>query len=316
MRILLTGITGQVGHALLSALKNLSDVEVIALDRAQLDLSTLTAEILQEKLDAIAPDLIINPAAYTAVDQAEDEPELAHKINALAPAFFAQAAKERDIPLIHYSTDYVFDGEKRSGEGNFIPYLETDTCAPISAYGKSKLQGELAIRASGCNHLILRTSWVYSDFGKNFLLTMLRLAKEREQLNVVSDQWGAPTSSTWIASVTAQMIQQSRDAADPAAWWQKNSGTVHITPANFTTWCEFADTIFAQASELGLLNKARPSVNGITSGEYPTKAKRPSNSMLSTALLCDRFHISAPLWQESLADCLRTMVSDQPKGST
>lgn len=315
MKILLTGITGQVGHALQSALTALADVEVIALDRAQLDLSTLTAGHLQAKLDLIAPDLIVNPAAYTAVDQAEDEPQLALQINAHAPTLLAQAAKERNVPLIHYSTDYVFDGQKRDADGNYSPYLESDTCAPISVYGQSKLQGEEAIRASGCDHLILRTSWVYSDFGKNFLLTMLRLGKDREQLNVVNDQWGPPTSATWIAAVTTQLIQQARGASDPAAWWREKSGTVHVSSANFTTWCEFADTIFAQAEELGLLSKARPQVRGIASSDYPTKAKRPSNSMLATNLLRDRFHITAPQWQASLMHCLQSMSRAQTKGS-
>ncbi|MBY0572639.1 MAG: dTDP-4-dehydrorhamnose reductase, partial [Undibacterium sp.] len=245
IRILLTGSTGQVGHALLHSLREFG--EVIAVTRAQMDLSR--PDEISKVVQEIRPEIIINPAAYTAVDQAELESELAYQINAIAPGVLADNAKRLHIPLIHYSTDYVFDGEKRDQEGNLIAYDENDNCQPVSIYGKSKRSGELAIQASGCQHLILRTSWVYSDFGKNFLLTMLGLANQREQLKVVNDQWGAPTSAVWIAQVTAQLLRQamaqllrqamasatasataSAKVSAPSAWWQENTGIIHTTP--------------------------------------------------------------------------------------
>ena len=305
MRVLVTGSTGQVGHALLSSLRPIADV--IIPPRAQFDLTQ--TEQLRASIHDIKPDLIINPAAYTAVDKAEDEPELAHQINAIAPGIIAEEAKKLGIPLIHYSTDYVFDGEKKNAGGTPIPYTETDTTHPLSVYGETKLQGEQAIRDSGCNHLILRTSWVYSDFGKNFLLTMLKLAKEREQLKVVNDQWGAPTSAIWIAQVTAQLIQQSRHADNPATWWNQNSGTLHLTPTNFTTWSEFASTIFAKATELGLLTKQQSSIIGIASKEYPSKAQRPKNSMLSTDKLQKKMGIKPTEWQVELQYCLQKIAT-------
>lgn len=308
MKILLTGSSGQVGHALLTSLTGLG--EVIAPQRAQLDLSNSTA--ITEFVNTTCPDLIINPAAYTAVDLAEDEVSLAHAINAEAAKVFAEQAHALDIPLIHYSTDYVFDGEKRNGQAKFSAYIENDECAPIGVYGASKRAGELAIMASGCRHLILRTSWVYSDFGKNFMLTMLRLGADRDQLKVVNDQWGAPTSALWIAEVTAEIVRQFQTADRPSAWWEQHQGIVHLTPSNSTNWQEFAQAIFAQAFELGLITK-KPEVLGIPSSEYPTRAKRPHNSMLSTDRLKHVFGIDVPQWETCLNSCLQQMKNRQTK---
>lgn len=306
MKILLTGSSGQVGHALQTSLAGFG--EIIAPKREQLDLSNTTA--IQEFVAASQPDLIINPAAYTAVDLAEDEVKLAHAINAEAAKAFAEQALALNIPLIHYSTDYVFDGEKRDDQGHFSAYEESDDCAPIGVYGASKRAGELAIMVSGCRHLILRTSWVYSDFGKNFMLTMLRLGGDRDQLKVVKDQWGAPTSALWIADKTAEIVGQIQSADNPQEWWQQHQGIVHLTPAGSTNWQAFAQAIFEAAFELQLMTR-KPEVLGIPSSEYPTRAKRPHNSMLSTARLNKLFGIDVPKWEDCLLDCLQQMKNKQ-----
>ncbi len=306
MKILLTGSSGQVGHALQTSLVGLG--EIIAPQRAQLDLSNSAA--IADFVSATRPDLIINPAAYTTVDLAEDETASAHAINAEAARVFAEQARALEIPLLHYSTDYVFDGEKRNDQATFSAYVESDECAPIGVYGASKRAGELAIIESGCRHLILRTSWVYSDFGKNFMLTMLRLGADRDQLKVVNDQWGAPTSALWIAEVTAQIVRQFQNAIDPEAWWQQHQGIVHLTPANSTNWQGFAQAIFDQSLELALIAK-KPEVLGIPSSEYPTRAKRPHNSMLSTDRLKNVFGIDVPQWEDCLKTCLQHMKNKQ-----
>ena len=213
-RILITGKTGQVGYELERSLQGLG--EIIALDRSQMDLADL--DQVRDVIRRIKPTLIVNPAAYTAVDKAESEPELALRINGEAPGVMAEEAHKLGAAMIHYSTDYVFDGSK---DGS---YVETDPTCPINVYGSSKLAGEQAIQATGIPHLILRTSWVYSTHGKNFLLTMLRLAKEREELSIVSDQFGAPTWSRTIADTTAHIVAQSLAASDQQAWWQACSG--------------------------------------------------------------------------------------------
>lgn len=305
MRILLTGSSGQLGHALSTALQGLGSV--IIPPRAQMDLSQ--PDLLRQTIRAIAPDLIINPAAYTAVDKAESEPQLAHLINALAPAIMAEEAKKLGAALIHYSTDYVFDGSKRNAAGDFTPYDEQDSPGPLNVYGKTKLEGELAIRASGCHHLIFRTSWVVSMFGKNFLLTILRLAKERTELKIVNDQWGAPSPAPWLAGMTAQVLAQMHAAVAPQEWWSKNSGLYHLTPSGYTSWCGFTEEIIrlatAQALELGLLDQAPPIVSGIPASEYPTPARRPVNSRLSTSKFEKQFALSIPDWQTALAACFK-----------
>jgi dTDP-4-dehydrorhamnose reductase len=292
MKILLTGVTGQVGHHLKPALEA-RGWEVIAPTRDTLDLAN--PDSIVRTVREVKPQLIINPAAYTAVDKAESEPELAMAINGIAPGIFAEQAKQLGIPLIHYSTDYVFDGTKRGPDGEFAPYTEEDIPNPINVYGKTKLAGEQAIQASGCQHLILRTSWVYSMYGKNFLLTMLRLAKERDELKVVDDQWGTPTWAGWIAKETSEIVNKNNklDAF----------GLFNFVSNGIATWSGFAQEIFNQAKQLGLIERT-PLVQGISTIEYPTPAKRPANSSLRTENLKKVFGLRENNWQASLTQCL------------
>lgn len=286
-KILLTGINGQVGHALLPKLHALG--EVIALDRSQLDLSN--ADLIREIVQQIKPDLIINPAAYTAVDKAESEPELAYAINALAPAIFAEEAAKLDALMVHYSTDYVFDGNKIGA------YVETDETNPLSVYGASKLAGEKAIQGVDAAHLIFRTSWVYGTYGKNFLRTILRLAGERESLSIVADQFGAPTSSESIADATIHALQK---------WEMNKSGIYHMVNAGETSWHGFAHEIIRQYQALQQHNKwpvlstELEKVVGISTEEYPTPAYRPKNSRLNTGKLELALNTQLPNWEQSL----------------
>lgn len=290
MKILVTGVHGQVGHALLQTLD--SHHEIVALDRTQLDLTD--ADAIRRVVQSIRPALIINPAAYTAVDKAESEPALAHAINAIAPAVMAEEAAKLNAGLIHFSTDYVFDGNKDT------PYVETDAVNPLSVYGRSKLAGEIAIQSIGLPHLILRTSWVYGPHGKNFLKTMLRLAAERDHLNVVADQWGAPTTSNAIATAVNQLLKV----------WQMHvalqSGVYHFTNRGSTTWhgftCAILDAYEAQAARLGLpgLKIKADAVGAITTADYPTPAVRPQNSRLDQTKLNQTFGVALPAWEQSL----------------
>lgn len=286
-RILISGRTGQVGYELERSLQGLG--EVIALDRSQMDLSNL--QQVRDVIRSIKPTLIINPAAYTAVDQAEREPELALCINGEAPGVIAEEAKKIGAVLIHYSTDYVFDGKKDE------PYTETDPTGPLNVYGSSKLAGEQAIQATGVSHLILRTSWVYSTHGKNFLLTMRRLAAERDSLNVVSDQYGAPTWSRTIADTTAHIVAQSLAAEDSKAWWEEKSGLYHLTAQGKTSWFGFAEAIMAHPSVI-----KKPQLTPIPARDYPVPAQRPTNSLLSSQRLLNTF-CGLPHWQDALALC-------------
>ncbi|AOJ09079.1 dTDP-4-dehydrorhamnose reductase [Burkholderia mayonis] len=288
-RILVTGVNGQVGFELARTLQGLGTV--VALDRGALDLAD--PDRIRAVMREIRPTLIVNPAAYTAVDKAEQERDLAIAINGVAPGVLAEEAKRLGVPLIHYSTDYVFDGVK-DGE-----YTETDPTCPQNVYGESKLAGEVAIAASGAAHLIFRTSWVYGARGRNFMLTMLRLGNERNELKVVFDQIGAPTWSNTIATLTAHVVAQARGAADPAAWWAERSGVYHLNAANSTSWHGFATAIFELA---GLRNP--PRVLPIPASDYPTPARRPMNSRMSNDKLCDVFGIAAPDWREALQLCL------------
>jgi dTDP-4-dehydrorhamnose reductase len=301
MRILLTGSGGQVGRALVTALAPLG--EVIATDRASLDLSQ--PEQLRAKVVALRPDLVVNAAAYTDVERAETEEPLAVTVNAISVGQLATAAHELDIPLIHYSTDYVFDGMKASA------YLEDDVTRPLSAYGRSKVEGENRIRQSGCAHLILRTSWVYSAGGRNFLTTMLRLAAEREELRIVDDQIGAPTFAGFIAVATAQMAEQM--TSDGVARRRVAAGeTVHLVNGNFTSWFGFASEIFASAVVTRRYHV--PRLVAITTSEFPTRAIRPRNSRLSTERAMTQWRLRIPDWRESLAECLDQL--DQADGVT
>jgi dTDP-4-dehydrorhamnose reductase len=282
--ILLIGGQGQVGFQLQRSLANMVALHVTT--RQDLDLSDINA--IRSLVSEVKPQLIVNAAAYTAVDKAEDETELARQINAIAPEVLAEQAKLFGIPLVHYSTDYVFDGCKDS------PWLETDATGPLSHYGQTKLEGEQAIAASGCDHLIFRTSWVYDRRGHNFLNTMLRLAEEREQLNIVDDQIGTPTWSRHIADVTAQALAQ---AHKKESFWFENSGIYHLSAAGKTTWKGFAEAIFKFAEQDG---RHVPKVTGIPTAEYPTPAKRPLNSLMDNTKLKEHFGLQLPDWQQSL----------------
>lgn len=293
MKILLTGRTGQLGYELQRSLQGLG--EVIAPDRAELDLADLDA--LRGAIRRIRPDLIVNPAAYTAVDKAESEPALAMCLNRDAPAIMAEEARQLGAAMIHYSTDYVFDGTKQGA------WLEEDATNPLSVYGKTKLAGEQAIAAAGIPHLILRTSWVYGMRGRNFLLTMLRLARERDTLRVVNDQFGAPTWSRTIAEVTAHIVAQAvaaqRSAAAPDRdWWHTRSGVYHLTAQGRTSWHDFTAAILARAAL-----ETSPTLIPVSTADYPTQAVRPANS----SLCCDRFmqtFCGLPDWEAALALCL------------
>lgn len=282
MRILLTGCSGQVGYELERSLQALG--EVVAVDRARMDLSDL--DQVRSVVREVKPGLIVNPAAYTAVDKAESEPDLARRINALAPGVMAEEAKRLGAAMVHYSTDYVFDGSKQGA------WVETDPVNPLNVYGQTKLEGEQAIAAAGIDHLILRTSWVYGMRGKNFLLTMLRLAKEREELRVVADQHGAPTWSRTIADTTAVLLAQAREEG----WWQRHGGIYHLSSRGETTWFGFTQAIIEQA---GLNCRVLP----ISSAEYPVPARRPANSLMNADKL-ERLCV-LPDWKTALGLCMR-----------
>ncbi|MBR8315520.1 dTDP-4-dehydrorhamnose reductase [Burkholderia dolosa] len=290
-RILVTGVHGQVGFELVRALQGLG--EIVAPDRSTLDLGDF--DQIRAVVREVRPSLIINPAAYTAVDAAEHDADTAMRINGLAPGVLAEEAKRLNAALIHYSTDYVFDGTKTSS------YTEDDATNPQSVYGQTKLAGEHAIFAVAPNNaLVFRTSWVYGARGRNFLLTMLRLGSERSELRVVADQVGAPTWSNTIAAMTAHVVAQARCAPDVDEWWRERSGVYHLTAAGQTSWHGFASAIF-ELAEL----PARPTVLPISASDYPTPAKRPSNSRLSNDKFVRQFGLMAPDWRESLYLCLR-----------
>jgi dTDP-4-dehydrorhamnose reductase len=286
--ILLTGVQGQVGFELARSLQGLG--HVVALDRSKLDLADLHE--VRRVVREIKPAMIVNPAAYTAVDKAEGDADAAMRLNAELPGLLADEAKRLNAALIHYSTDYVFEGTKDGA------YVEDDVVNPQNVYGKSKLAGEQAIAASGCDHLIFRTSWVYGSRGKNFLLTMLRLGAEREELSVVADQFGAPTWSNTIASLSANILAQAIGNGW-SDWWQQHSGIYHLTASGETTWHGFAEAIF----ELSDLEKT-PRVRAIRAASYPTPAARPSNSRMSNDKTARTFGLRAPDWREALRLCM------------
>lgn len=283
MKILLTGAAGQLGRELKRSLACLG--EVVACNRGQLDLAK--PEALRAAVRAIAPMAIVNAAAYTAVDKAEAEPDLAAAINAVAPAILAEEAKRLGALLIHYSTDYVFDGTKPTA------YAEDDTPAPLSAYGRSKLVGDQAIAAVAGRHLIFRTSWVYGLHGANFMKTILRLGHERDELRVVGDQFGAPTWTRHLADVTALILARE----------EVPGGLYHLAAAGETSWHGYAEAIFAEALRAGLLEKA-PTVHRIASADYPLSAARPANSRLDCSRFQRDFGLALPDWRTGLIDCL------------
>ncbi|TWI14245.1 dTDP-4-dehydrorhamnose reductase [Aerolutibacter ruishenii] len=294
MRILLIGGNGQVGHALRHRLAPLGQVVVTTRSGALPDGSrcdVLDLSVPGEAARAVrrlAPGIVVNAAAWTAVDKAENERDAAFRANAGAVGEIAQACAERDVPLVHYSTDYVFDGSASR------PYLPQDPTAPLGVYGASKLAGEQAIRDSGVRHLILRTAWVYGLHGHNFLRTMLRLGAEREELRVVADQVGGPTPAWLIADVTTSILQQG----------VQEGGTHHLVADGQTSWHGFAEAIFDEALALGLLSR-RPRVVPISTADYPTPAARPAWSVLDTRSLRQQWKVVLPDWREALNRTLR-----------
>jgi len=287
MRILLTGTSGQVGGVLAGLLSEFG--EVVAVNRVMLDLADVAS--IRAKLDAIVPDIIVNPAAYTAVDRAEDEPELAFRINGEAPGAIARWAAARKVPVVHFSTDYVFSG---SGER---PWREDDATGPLSAYGKSKLAGEQALRAAGGPHLIVRSSWVYHRTGTNFLRTIARLAAERDELRIVADQIGAPTSAALIGATLTELLRKS--GGDFAALVAASGGTLHLAASGTASWHDFATAIVAGLKARGrTVRTAR--IVPIKTAEYPTKATRPLNSRLDLARITTLLGRPIPSWQAAL----------------
>ena len=283
MKILVTGINGQVGHALMH---ELTEHDLIGLTRQDCDLTN--PDQIRQVIDQHQPDLIINPAAYTKVDQAEDEPELAFQINRDAPRVMAEKAKEYDIPLIHFSTDYVFDGQKE------LPYTEEDLPNPLGIYGQSKLAGEEAIREIDGQYYIFRTSWVYSSEGQNFYLNIKRKIREQDELKVVNDQFGAPTSSLFIAQQIKKMIHKLLN---------ENKGIYHLVPNGGCSWFDFA---------MAILNTLKPDQSGkkiipVSSDQYPTRAKRPQNSCLSNDKIQKAFVLKFYDWKSVFLESFKNI---------
>ncbi len=286
MKIVILGATGQVGREVSRALPAVG--EVVACDRSRADLEhpDRVADLLAHE----RPDVIVNAAAYTAVDKAEREPDRAQLINATAVATIAAEARRQDALLIHYSTDYVFDGQATGC------YRETDPTSPLSIYGATKLAGERAIAESGCRHYLFRTSWVYATHGANFLKTMLRLAANRDDLAVVADQVGAPTSAALIADITAECIRRSADASLALPL-----GLYHLAPQGTTTWHGYAVFLLAAARDRGLPVRVSPDgIRPLTTAEYPTAARRPANSRLDTLKLTTALARSLPKWEDGV----------------
>ena len=294
MRLLLLGGNGQVGRELRRSLAALGELVVATRGGGAGDAAADfdAPESLVGLIARIAPDVVVNAAAHTAVDQAEQDRDAAFRVNAEAPAVLARACAARGALLLHYSTDYVFDGNATR------PYREDDPTAPLGVYGESKLAGEVAIRDSGARHAILRTAWVYAAHGRNFLRTMLRLAGERDALRVVADQVGAPTPASWIADATAAMLRRGIDGA----------GTWHVVADGETSWHGFASAIMREAVAAGLLARA-PSVLPIGTADYPTPARRPAYSVLDTARLRRDFGLQPPGWEAGLRATLREFAS-------
>ncbi|OKH20402.1 dTDP-4-dehydrorhamnose reductase [Hydrococcus rivularis NIES-593] len=292
-RILVTGIHGQLGQELKQTLAPLG--EVIGVGRETMDLTQANA--IRQAIAEAKPDLIVNAAAYTAVDKAETEVELANTINAIAPAIMAQECQKLGVTLLHVSTDYVFDGKKNT------PYVEEDSPNPLSAYGKSKLAGEAAIAQACQSHIILRTAWVYGTYGKgNFVKTMLRLGKEREEIRVVADQVGSPTWALDIAQAIAKLVLSSDKMSEATR------GIYHFTNSGVASWYDFAIAIFEEARQLGFPLKIRQVVP-ITTAEYPMPAKRPAYSVLSSQKISAILGSHPPYWRDSLRQMLEQLAS-------
>jgi dTDP-4-dehydrorhamnose reductase len=295
----LTGAGGQVGQELLRAFGD--QAQPIPCDRRSLDLSS--PEQIRSRVREIAPDVIINAAAYTAVDRAESEPELARAINAIAPGILAEEARRASALLVHYSTDYVFDGTKTG------PWTEDDPTNPLNVYGTTKLAGEQAIQQIGGRYLIFRTSWVYGPRGKNFVFTMLRLGRERDSISVVDDQIGAPTSSIEIANATSRITTGilSGRFGNANEW----AGIYNMTCAGQVSWCGFARAVFARAPRL--LMEKTPTVKAIPSSQFPTPARRPLNSALSNEKLASRFGVQLASWETALDEVIGAIPARHPE---
>ena len=293
MRTLLLGANGQVGFELARSLAPLGELVCASRDgKMPGGAACLAADLgspasLAAALDSTQADVIVNAAAYTAVDRAEDEPQLAQRINARALAEIGAWAASNNALVVHYSTDYVFDGSGTK------PYRESDPVAPLGVYGASKLAGEIALRASGCNHLILRTAWVYAARGHNFLRTMLRLARDRDELRIVADQHGAPTPARLISAATAAVLAQRMGGRE------MQPGTYHLCAAGQCTWFDFAGAIFARAHAARLIERV-PRLVPIATADYPTPARRPAYSVLDCSRIRDAFGLCLPTWQAGL----------------
>jgi dTDP-4-dehydrorhamnose reductase len=296
MKILLTGRNGQVGFELQRALAPLGEIH--AVDVAECNLAD--EQSIRQLVQRIQPEVIVNPAAYTAVDKAESEPDLARAINTDAPRILGEEAEKLGAWVVHYSTDYVFDGNKQGA------YTEEDATNPQSVYGLTKRDGELALSKVNPRHLILRTSWVVGAHGGNFAKTMLRLAADRDSLNVVADQYGAPTSAALLSDVTAQLIrQQQREGGASFPY-----GTYHLVAGGETNWCDYARFVVAQAINAGKPIKAHPeNIKPITTAEYPTPAKRPENSRLDTSRFRESFGLELPHWKAGLDHLLQQIFA-------
>ena len=293
LRILVPGKTGQVGWELQGALAPLGTV--IALDRSGMDLAN--PDSIRRVIRDAKPEVIVNAAAYNNVDKAESEPELAMRVNGVAPGVMAEEAKRLGAILIHYSTDYVFDGERDR------PYNEDDPPNPLSEYGRSKLAGEQAIASSGAPHLIFRTSWVYAARGQNFVRTMLRLGRERSELRIVDDQVGAPNWARFIAKATAQVLRQLGDGHKAIG---NRAGIYNLTATGAVSWYGFASAIFVEAkAQLGM---TPPKLIPITTAEYPLPARRPANSWLDNSKLTAAFGLTPPSWDAMLTACIHEMA--------
>ncbi len=296
MKILLFGKNGQVGWELQRSLAPLGELVALGTDSQDLcgDLTNLDG--IAQTVQSVAPDIIVNAAAYTAVDKAESEADLARTVNALAPGILAQAAQRCGAWLVHYSTDYVFDGS-----GN-QPWLESDNTAPLNVYGQSKLEGEQAILASGCRHLIFRTSWVYAARGNNFAKTMLQLAQQRDSLQVIADQFGAPTGAELLADVTAHALRMAVQRPEV-------SGLYHLVAGGETSWHGYANFVIDYARRAGVDIKVAPeAIAAVPSSAFVTAAKRPNNSRLNTDKLQNTFDLHLPHWQSGVSRLLSEII--------
>ena len=293
-KILVTGNKGQVGFELMKTLAPLG--KVIGVDIKECDLAQ--SAMIDALLDRVKPDIIVNTAAYTAVDKAESEPTLAHAINAQAPKTLARQASRRNIPIIHFSTDYIFDGTKEDA------YFEEDSANPQSVYGKTKWLGEEAVRSNAAKHVILRTSWVFGAHGVNFLKTILKLSKERDKMSIVADQVGAPTSARMLADVTAEIVKQLLQEFS-----YRKYGTYHLVADGETSWHGYAKYVVEQANALGMETKLDPkNIKSIKTKDFPLPAARPANSRLDTTKIKETFGITLSTWQSEVDLVLNGLI--------